>query len=276
MLSSADGAFCAPATKVSVTSKRPFFKIKTIVIRMKTTVSNTAFLNAATPTATERLAKNNSRYWENRRDRSNHLSPNHPNPRLKELRQFPLAHFKRYDPLFSGDYGLWRIKSGYIRTLTWNASGEVVPLGFWTAGDIVGCATAEPAQKTNAQTHPYEAQCLTTVTAEYLGNHCGFPKNMILAQLSQSNDLLRIAHCHQTEMRLLLFVCWLAEKFGQLATEGYQVDIKLTHQEIAESIGATRVTVSRLLKVLERKGKIRWTTQEKWVSQIALSECCPG
>lgn len=137
---------------------------------------------------------------------------------------------------------------------------------------MVSCSTAEPAQKTIAQAHPYEAQCLTTVAAEYLGNHRDLPNATVSAQLGQSHDLLRIAHCHQIETRLLLFVCWLAEKFGKPTTEGYQVDIKLTHQEIAESIGTTRVTVSRLLKVIERKGKIRWTTHEKHVNQTALGE----
>lgn len=114
-----------------------------------------------------------------------------------------------------------------------------------------------------AQAHPYQVQCLTAVSVEYLGNHYSCSQSAVIAQIRQSNDLLRIAYCRQTEQRLLQFICWLAGAFGETIPAGRQVLIRLTHQEISESIGATRVTVTRLLKALERAGKISWTAHEK-------------
>ena len=189
------------------------------------------------------------------------------------LCQYQMVKFRRHDPLSFCHCGLWRIQSGYARSLTWNLDAELVPLGFWTTGDIVGLESASAHPPSDTSDHPYEVQCLTAVTAEYLGDRYSLSKEAVLTQISQSNDLLRIAHCRQTETRLLSFVCWLAKKFGSPTQKGFQVDIKLTHQEIAESIGITRVTVSRLLKVLERKGKIKWTTQEKRVNYATLKEC---
>lgn len=141
-----------------------------------------------------------------------------------------LLHFKRHENLCFRSGGLWRIQQGYVRSLTWSFEGDPVPLGFWGAGDIVGYAI-NPS-------HPYETQCLTSVTAEYLGSPYSFSQETALAYVRQSNDLLRITHCRQTEARLLLFLCWLAHRFGERVAEGCQIQLKLTHQEIADSIGS--------------------------------------
>lgn len=183
---------------------------------------------------------------------------------VTELDQPELVWFKRHDCLNSHSRGLWRIHHGYVRTLTWNLEGESVPLGFWTQGDIVG--------KAIAQADPYKAECLTAVAAEYLGDRDLCSQADILSQVKQSNDLLRISHCRQAESRLLQFICWLAHRFGRPTAEGRTVQIKLTHQELADSIGITRVTVTRLLKVLEAQKKIKWAIREKLVFRATMEQ----
>lgn len=180
------------------------------------------------------------------------------------LQPIKLVSFKRNEQLLFRSYGLWRIHAGYVRTLSWTEEGEPVPLGFWGKDDVIGAAIA--------QAYPYEAKCLSTVKAEYLGAAYPFSREMALAQVRQSNDLLKIAHCRQAEPRLLRFICWLARHFGHPTGEGQLIKIRLTHQEISEAIGITRVTVSRLLKSLEREDKIRWTPYEKMVYQETF-EC---
>ncbi|PZO56339.1 MAG: replication/maintenance protein [Phormidesmis priestleyi] len=175
-----------------------------------------------------------------------------------------LIWFKRHDCLDSHGRGLWRIYRGYVRTLTWSPKGESVPLGFWSKGNIVG--------KAIAQANPYKAECLTAVAAEYLGDRYLCSQADVLLQVKQSNDLLRISHCRQAESRLLQFVCWLAHRFGRPTDEGRALQIKLTHQELADSIGITRVTVTRLLKVLEAEGKIKWAIREKLVFKATMEQ----
>ncbi|NJM98677.1 MAG: Crp/Fnr family transcriptional regulator [Phormidesmis sp. RL_2_1] len=187
-------------------------------------------------------------------------------PQPTDLYRPKLCRFKRHENLALRGSGLWRIQQGYVRSLTWSLEGDPVPLGFWGVGDIVGYAIA--------QAHPYEMQCLTSVTAEYLGSACRFSPAVALAHVRQSNELLRIVHCRQTEQRLLSFLCWLAYRFGERVAEGYQVQPKLTHQEIADSIGSTRVTVTRLLQELERGGKIRWNAREKIVYTRIFEQSC--
>ncbi len=56
--------------------------------------------------------------------------------------------------------------------------------------------------------------------------------------------------------RLVSFLLILCRDFGIPGNEGITVDLKLSHQAIAEAIGSTRVTVTRLLGDLREQGMI--------------------
>lgn len=56
--------------------------------------------------------------------------------------------------------------------------------------------------------------------------------------------------------RLVSFLLILCRDFGVPGESGITVDLKLSHQAIAEAIGSTRVTVTRLLGDLREQGMI--------------------
>ena len=56
--------------------------------------------------------------------------------------------------------------------------------------------------------------------------------------------------------RLVSFLLILCRDFGLPSPDGITVDLKLSHQAIAEAIGSTRVTVTRLLGDLRDKNMI--------------------
>ena len=56
--------------------------------------------------------------------------------------------------------------------------------------------------------------------------------------------------------RLVSFLLILCRDFGVPAPEGIRIDLKLSHQAIAEAIGSTRVTVTRLLGDLRQEEMI--------------------
>ena len=56
--------------------------------------------------------------------------------------------------------------------------------------------------------------------------------------------------------RLVSFLLILCRDFGTPTPEGIRIDLKLSHQAIAEAIGSTRVTVTRLLGDLRDKEMI--------------------
>lgn len=56
--------------------------------------------------------------------------------------------------------------------------------------------------------------------------------------------------------RLVSFLLILCRDFGVPSNDGITIDLKLSHQAIAEAIGSTRVTVTRLLGDLRQDGMI--------------------
>jgi len=56
--------------------------------------------------------------------------------------------------------------------------------------------------------------------------------------------------------RLVSFLLILCRDFGVPSANGITIDLKLSHQAIAEAIGSTRVTVTRLLGELRDQGMI--------------------
>lgn len=160
---------------------------------------------------------------------------------------------KRREHLPSYTHGLWQIESGAMRTYTLADDGTVIVLGFWGVGDTIGSALS--------QIQPYIAECLTDVQVRSLPIDERWTMNQtLLSHLHQSQELLRI-RSGQIHQRLEQLLSWLAYKFGCELDQGQLIKLRLTHQDVAETLGTTRVTVTRLLSQLEREGRIQWVDQ---------------
>jgi len=157
--------------------------------------------------------------------------------------------FKKQDALPVDSRLLWKIERGIVRTSTWNREGISTTLGFWGPGDVVG--------KPLSQTDPYEVECLEPVTATALPIQLwAHELDAIILSVRQTENLLTIISNDTVSSRLLELLAWLSYKFGREVEAGKLIMVKLTHQIIAESIRATRVTVTRVLGMLEQEGKI--------------------
>lgn len=153
--------------------------------------------------------------------------------------------FKRreYIPLNNGI--LWRIEIGVVRTLTLAEDGTIISLGFWGAGEAIGQALAG--------IQPYQIECLTNVKAIALKlDECWDLHRVMLSHIYQMQELLRVRH-GQVQQRCLQFLDWLATKFGFRVEQGRLIPFRLTHQDVAEVLGTTRVTVTRLFQKLQQQ-----------------------
>lgn len=145
---------------------------------------------------------------------------------------------------------LWQIESGVVRTLTWTEEGALITLGLWSVGDVVG--------KSLSSSDPYLVECLTPVSAIPLSRNIWYQATDALIRHARiSNELLEIVRYGNAEVSFLRLLTWLAIRFGHMNEQGWQIDLRLTHQELAEISGFTRVTVTRLLKTFEEQGLIQ-------------------
>lgn len=143
----------------------------------------------------------------------------------------------------------WLLKRGAIKTMTWDEEGTVVNLGYWGVNDVVG----QPL----SQVEPYQVFCLTYVEAVCIpSKQSSAIADAIYQHLKQTQELLCIVRSERMHQRLIKILVWLSQKFGRRVEQGQLIDIRLTHQELAEVTGATRVTITRLLNQFEQQGVI--------------------
>lgn len=177
-----------------------------------------------------------------------------------------LQVFKRRDCLPSHETMLWQIESGAVRTLTLTEDGSIVPLGFWGAQDVVGPLIS--------RIQPYQIECLTDVKAiAIVPEQCQSLTHVLLSHIQQMEELLRIRN-GQVQQRLFQLLEWLARRFGRESDRGRQIEIRLTHQDLADVIGTTRVTITRLMGLFEREGIIDCSGQGLVLLRGSSCRCC--
>jgi CRP-like cAMP-binding protein len=148
---------------------------------------------------------------------------------------------------------LWKIEVGVVRSFTWDEEGRTITLGFWGEGDVVGCPLSRLS--------PYEVECLTPVKVSILVSDSAYLQQALLVHAWKSEELLSIVHQPSVADRLLRLLEWLSRQFGQPVAHGTLLNLHLTHQVLADTLGTTRVTITRLLSQFEQAGKIMRSRQ---------------
>lgn len=164
---------------------------------------------------------------------------------------FPLTQrlFNRRDLIPPQTGILWRIKRGVVRTLTQSEQGTFITLGYWGPGDIVGYCLS--------RLEPYQIECITSVEVSILPSELWHQAlDAIVLHIQQAEELLNILHLQPLPLRLWEFLVWLGQKFGHDVDLGRSINLRLTHQEIAEAINTTRVSVTRTLQQFESQGML--------------------
>lgn len=157
--------------------------------------------------------------------------------------------FNRYDCLPLWPETLWKINDGIVRTITWTEEGKIISLGYWGPGDVIGQALS--------RLDPYQIECKTAVTVSLIPPVM-WPSHLdvILAHIQDSQELHSILQHSATDQRLFNFLAWLGKKFGYPIETGIFIDLRLTHLEIADIVGTTRVSITRMMQRLENQGRI--------------------
>ncbi len=157
-------------------------------------------------------------------------------------------YLRRKDPCVIQQGELWEIEQGFVKALTWDEQGCVLTQGIWGPGDFVGLPLGHIT--------PYEILCMSTVQVKVHTLANGYPYEFLWDQAQQSQELLSLFRCRCVENRLLDALWWLAKRFGTSKSGGRLTGITLTHQELADLVGSTRVTITRMLRQLETSGKL--------------------
>jgi CRP-like cAMP-binding protein len=173
---------------------------------------------------------------------------------LKEGRR--LHFYAKGDQIPLVSQGVWQVCEGLVQLSTLCQNGEEVWLGWAEPSTFFG--------QWFSLLQSYQAIALSDVQLMWFSqteiNASPRLAQMILPQIvrriRQTEALLAIAGQRRVEDRLQQLLLLMKREIGKPVAEGTRLNVRLTHQNLANAIGTTRVTVTRLLSKLKSEGAI--------------------
>ncbi len=149
---------------------------------------------------------------------------------------------------------IWVVCRGVVQLGTLYATGDEALLGL--------ACPSMPFGLPLTSIRPYQASALTNVDLMRL-TLAEIEGSPMLAQsifrhmgrrLRQTEAILAMVGYRRVEERLRHLLLLLKQEVGHPDANGTRLGVRLTHQQLANAIGTTRVTVTRLLNQLKDEG----------------------
>ena len=152
--------------------------------------------------------------------------------------------------------GFWQVYRGVAQLSKLHPSGDETLLGWAKPSTFLGMRLTE--------VEAYQARALSEIYLKWypLSEIESYPNlaysvlTQVMRRLEQAEALLAIAGLRKVEERLRELLRMLKQEMGQPIPGGTRLQVRLTHQTLANAIRTTRVTVTRLLGDFQRQGLI--------------------
>lgn len=157
-----------------------------------------------------------------------------------------------YIPLYPSD--IWMIRQGVVQLSTVHCDGEEAILGLVYPDMPFGLPLT--------QVDPHEAIALSNVELIRI-SQTELEQSPLLAQgilrqlnrrLQQTEALLSLINQRLVSARLQALLLLLTQELGQVTPDGVRIQVRLTHQQLANLVGTTRISVTRILGYLRKEG----------------------
>jgi CRP/FNR family transcriptional regulator len=168
--------------------------------------------------------------------------------------------------------GIYVLSSGRAKVSISSADGRKLIIRIATGGEVLGLYAGLTGRPFEATAEMVEGGRIDFISRQDLLNLLGQQSfgldlvEMFSRQFSDFVDHTRMLALSETALEKLarLILKW-GQDFGERTSEGIQVRIALTQEEIAQIIGASRETVTRLFSVLKRDQIIRVKRDALWI-----------
>ncbi|MFM8277944.1 MAG: Crp/Fnr family transcriptional regulator [Cyanobium sp.] len=145
----------------------------------------------------------------------------------------------------------WLIEDGYLRVASWCEPTQALAFGLWGPGDLV--VPALLGQKS------IELLSLSPVQVKECQPSREQEQAFLCDQLGQVYLLLQLSRVRPVELRLYRFLLWIGERFGRVSSRGVSLsldDMNLTHRQLAEFVGTSRVSITKALSRFRQEGQL--------------------
>lgn len=154
----------------------------------------------------------------------------------------------------------WQIEDGYLRVASWGRHGESFTLGIWGPGELV----IPPLMAFD----PLQLLALSPIRLVEVTPNGDEREAFLMGQSRQISILLKLSHTRPAEVRLFDLLTWIGKRFGRVSRRGVSLsfeELNLTHRNLAEISGLTRVTVTKALSQFRQAGKLVREGQDDWL-----------
>lgn len=182
------------------------------------------------------------------------LSAQAESPGPARLAPRPVQSFRRGQAIPLRSSQVWIVQEGIVLLNTLYPSGDEALLGL--------AGPAMPFGEPLSTVEPYQAIAFCGVKAVSY-SMVEVEQSLLLTQeiakqlcrrLQQAETMVALLGQRRVEERLKQFLLLLAREAGQPVADGIRLDLRLTHQHLANALGTTRVTVTRILNQLRDSG----------------------
>jgi CRP/FNR family cyclic AMP-dependent transcriptional regulator len=118
--------------------------------------------------------------------------------------------------------------------------------------------------------HPARAAVLDPVFTRVLGQWPSAVETVLCGAWNRAASLaitLAVSNLRRVDVRLLVLLWHLADRWGRVTPDGVVLPLKLTHETLARLVGAQRPSVTTALRLLEDEGRLRRMPDRSWVLQ---------
>jgi CRP-like cAMP-binding protein len=162
-------------------------------------------------------------------------------------------------PLLSNH--LWLVVRGMVKLGCVTFQGDELLLGLVGPNELFGDILAGPEAYEAKTLCDCDLLCITHAAIESQPGLSTAVFTAICQRQRQSQTLLALMGYRRVEDRVKGFLELLALDYGTVTSKGLRLAPKLTHQEIANALGTTRVTVTRIIGQLKDIGWLSLDSQ---------------
>jgi CRP/FNR family cyclic AMP-dependent transcriptional regulator len=176
---------------------------------------------------------------------------------------FILRSYRRNQIIFmeeeTGNY-MYLVLSGKVKVAKTSASGRETLLAIHKTGDFFGEMSLLDGQTSPATVSAMEDSKIISVSGTDFHKYLMHNEKVLLQIIQVLCARLRQVWQTQSlssskaEARIRMGIYQLAQKHGVQDAHGTIIDLKITHQELAEMVGTSRETVTRVIARLREEG----------------------
>ena len=169
---------------------------------------------------------------------------------------------------FPGDPAerVYLIRRGAVRLSRVYESGEEITVALLRENSLFGVLSLLTGQRSDRFYHAVAFTRVEMVTAPATSVKAAIEADTsvglrllqgLSSRILQTETMIETLTHRDMSSRLVSFLLVLCRDFGVADELGITIDLRLSHQAIAEAIGSTRVTITRLLGDLRQSGLVQ-------------------